>query len=263
MIFDCHIHTAASPDGKMTPAEAIKTAENLGLGCIFTEHVDYNPEGEAFFCVDFDVYPEEYIKYKSDSVCLGLELGLIEECVEQNRAHAAGFVNGRETIAYDYILGSVHWTAGFDIGYDPESFFEERGIDAYCEHLMYIINMIEKNDFFDALGHIDYISRYSPFDEKNVLYGEYADIYDKLLMAIVERDKPLELSTRRMGEKSACKSLAEIYSRYHNLGGKYVTLGSDAHTASAVGCYFDTALEMIGEIGLQPVYFRERRMIIC
>ena len=261
MLFDCHIHTSASPDGKMSPEEVALAAGKLGLGCIFTEHMDYNPDGEPVFCIDFDTYPGDYIKHKSENVCVGIEIGLVADgksaarSIEINRSHASNK-------DYDYVLGSVHMTAGVDIYLEQQSFFG-RGIEVYELHLSYILEMIKANDFFDALGHIDYISRYSPFTEKNVLYNEYTALYDEILTALIERGKVLELSTRRLDDKDACKNMAAIYSRYRELGGQYVTLGSDAHEANQIGRNFDIALNLIEEIGLHPVYFKERKIVLC
>jgi len=239
----------------MDPEEAISVLNKKGFGCIFTEHVDYNPQGEPYFCTDLDAYFRDYIKHKSNTVRLGLEIGLIAECVDINRAHAS-----HETL--DYVIGSVHCTDGWDIYLCPD-YFTEAGEEMYKRHLSYMLKMVQINDFFDALGHIDYISRYSPFSEKNVLYETYADEYDAILRTLIEQDKLLELSTKRLGDEKARKNLVSIYSRYRDLGGQYVTIGSDAHDTRSLGYNFDIALEMINEIGLMPVYFKNRRRILC
>ena len=255
MLFDCHIHSSASPDGRMSPEEAIAITEKLGIGCVFTEHIDYGPQGEMFFCADLEVYPRDYLQYKSDRIGLGLEIGLRAECVELNQAIAGN-------PGLDYIAGSIHVTNGIDIGYDPDSFFKG-GMETYAQHLDYTREMIEANEFIDALAHIDYISRYSPFPEKDLFYDKYADSYDALLRALVERGKLLELSTRRLRDKLARDNLFAIFSRYRDLGGRYVVIGSDAHTTGQLGYKFGTALEMLNEIGLVPAYFNKRRMILC
>lgn len=259
MIFDTHLHTNASPDGKMTPEAAIVTLQKKGLGGIFTEHVDYDTKGKMVFSADLSRYPGEYLKYKSDTVLLGLEINLIAECVEQNRL-LASLPN------LDYIIGSVHYTDGFDIGFDglrADDYFKKYGTDFYKRHLAYMVEVVEVSDFFDAFGHIDYISRYSTLSEKNVLYDDFSDLYDQLLSILVKRDIPIELSTRRLKEKGALSNLFKIYKRYRDLGGRYVTIGSDAHKAERIGNDFGIAYDMVNEVGLVPVYFKERRMIEC
>jgi histidinol-phosphatase (PHP family) len=239
----------------MAPEDAVAALAKQNLGCIFTEHVDYDLDCKPFFCADLETYFNEYPKYRSDTVLMGLEIGLLAECEEINRAHAAH-------PGLDYCIGSVHFTSGHDLGLSPE-FILKAGEALYGQYLAFMLEMIELNDFFDALGHIDYMSRYSPFAEENVLYKEYAGPYDKILKTLIERDKVLELSTKRLHKPCAYKNLYAIYRRYRDLGGKYVTLGSDAHKVENLGCNFDIAARFTKEIGLVPVYYKERRRILC
>lgn len=54
-----------------------------------------------------------------------------------------------------------------------------------------------------------------------------------------------------------------VYTRYRELGGRYVTLGSDAHTASAIATNFGAAEELAAMADLAIVTFVERRMVAC
>ena len=258
MIFDSHVHSAASPDSEASPSEIIATLAKKGLGCAFTEHIEYNANLEPFFCVDFDKYPKDYLRYKSSSVVVGVELSLIPQAIELNRQHTAN-------PEYDFIIGSIHVINGLDIGANADitkEWFSKWGEETYLHFFEDSLNMVKTNEFFDSFGHIDYISRYSTLAEKNVLYDKYADQYDNLLKALIERDKLLEFCTKRIGEKSACENLCKIYARYKELGGQYVTMGSDAHTIDQLGYKFDLAVDILNEIGLKPVYFKNRKMIL-
>jgi histidinol-phosphatase (PHP family) len=124
-----------------------------------------------------------------------------------------------------------------------------------------MLEMVKTNDFYDSLGHIDYVSRYSPLNQKDLLYDKYKEIYDGIFKELISKDKVIEVNTARMGEAEARKNLYTIYSRYKALGGRYVTIGSDAHKAERLGYKFSEALDMIKEIGLTLVYFKERRML--
>ena len=258
MIFDSHIHSAASPDSEVPPEEVIATLKKKGFGCTFTEHIEYSADLEPFFCVDFEKYPKEYVKYKSDSVALGVELSLIPQAVELNRQHAANE-------NYDFVMGSIHVVDGIDLGAQPDitkKWFSKWREDAYLHFFKDSLKMVQTNEFFDSFGHIDYISRYSNLPEKNVLYDKYTKQYDELLIALIERNKILEFCTRRIADESACKNLYKIYARYKELGGRYVTIGSDAHIVDQLGYKFDLALDILNEIGLVPVYFKNRRMVL-
>ena len=66
-----------------------------------------------------------------------------------------------------------------------------------------------------------------------------------------------------LGTPLGIKELAPVYRRYRELGGRYVTIGSDAHVPTAVGAYFDRALALAYAFDLTVVTFRERKMQIC
>ena len=72
----------------------------------------------------------------------------------------------------------------------------------------------------------------------------------------------MEINTRRLDEAQACEALLAIYQRYKQLGGRYCTIGSDAHYSEHVGRRLDKALMLAQQSGLQPVYFKERKMYL-
>jgi histidinol-phosphatase (PHP family) len=262
MYFDTHVHSRVSPDSEMDPAAAIRTMQKQGMGVIFTEHVDYvtprigrddtatdAPHATDDFLTDLTEYPKTYLPFKNPTVGLGLEIGLCAAYMPLNKQTAS--IGG-----LDFILGSIHFVDGWDI---YTEFCRQCPLDPYRRMLTYTAEMIVLNDFFDSLGHIDYISRYSPLAEQNVLYEKYPDEYDAVFTALIERGKALEINTARFGNARAETNLFRLYKRYNELGGTIVTLGSDAHHISRLCRYFDRALGMVREAGLTVVYFRDRK----
>ena len=76
MIFDNHMHTKFSADSKMNAVDAIKTAQKLNLGVVFTEHFDYDLPGDIDFTFNPDEYWREYEHLRNENVRLGVEIGL-------------------------------------------------------------------------------------------------------------------------------------------------------------------------------------------
>jgi len=72
-----------------------------------------------------------------------------------------------------------------------------------------------------------------------------------------------ETAPRRWGRGGGIKELAPVYRRYHELGGRCVTIGSDAHVPSGVGRNYGRARELAHAFDLQIVTFRERKMVLC
>ena len=58
MIFDSHSHTRFSADSEMEARAALRAAEALGIGLVFTEHLDVDFPGEDDFTFDPAAYWE-------------------------------------------------------------------------------------------------------------------------------------------------------------------------------------------------------------
>jgi histidinol-phosphatase (PHP family) len=251
----------------MHPKEAVETCQAMGLGITFTEHVDFNTPNHGFnaaakdkpvdaadFLTDFSRYPKEYEKYQSSTVLLGLELGMTAYYLPITRQTALA----RE---YDFILGAVHFVDGYDLYHDGSNTFD---YDRKLRSLTYSLEMVKIYDFIDAFGHIDYVSRYTPAPDKNAYYDDYAAEYDALLQMLAERDIAIEINTSRFGAIPGLeKNLARVYKRFYQLGGRYCTIGSDAHNLQALGHYHKEAVNMARECELTPAYFKKRKRELC
>ena len=268
MRFDAHLHSFLSPDSELDPGDAIDALRKKGLGCCFTDHVDYvTPRGEGFdenakdapkaphdFLLSHpELYPECFGEYRADDVALGLEIGLTAAYLELNERAAA-----KEGL--DFIIGSVHFVDGLDI---TNGFFVTEYEDHYRRYLEYAREMVELCGFFDSLGHIEYISRYTPLPVADLFYSDYPDEYDSLFRALIDRGKTLELNSKRLGDKKGAECMRGVLKRYAELGGKYVTVGSDAHRVWELGRNFKEAFGMADETGLTPVFYKGRKMQKC
>lgn len=265
MFFDAHVHTAASPDSEMDPCDAIYAAKKLGLGVIFTEHCDFvtsngrNPgatdfwkNGKSDFICDFNIYPHEYKNLRSPSVLLGLEIGLTAAYYDKNKLTAEG--------DFDFILGSVHSAYGVDVYFDNPSDY----VDFIRRYLTYSREMVEMCGFFDSFGHVDYVSRYNPDAQKVFRYENYAAEFDALFKAIIERDIAIEINSSGFTKfENYAEVLFPIYKRFAELGGKYCTIGSDAHVPERIGENYFTAKTLADTADLQVVYYKERKRCIC
>ena len=255
MIFDSHSHTSFSADSDMTAEDALKAARARGLGIVFTEHLDVDFPGELDFSFDPAAYWKQYEPLRGDNLHLGIEVGMQAGTAEASRA----FVT---RAPFDLVIGSVHLLRGIDI-YEKECFEGREKDELYREYFRTMAEMIACHDFIDVLGHIDYIARTAPYKNPELSYGAFADEIDAVLRTAVAQGVVLELNTRRLGSRRALKELAPIYARYHELGGRYVTLGSDAHGADAIGANFAAAEDFARAMGLFIVTFFARKIEFC
>ena len=254
MRYDSHMHTAFSADSEMKAEEALERAERLGLGAIFTEHLDIDCPGEEDFTFDPQEYWKKYEHLRGERLHLGVEIGLTPESRAENRAFA-------ETVPFDLVIGSIHLMEGYDIYY-PEIYETRDKKELYHDYLMMMAREVYQNSYIDVLGHIDYVARYATYSDPGLHYEEFPEEIDAVLGALIATDTVMELNTRRMGDPSVLEELLPIYRRYRELGGRYVTIGSDAHTPDAIGANFAAAEEFAEHCSLRPVYFCERRMEI-
>ena len=258
MIFDSHMHTEVSADSAMKAADALERAARLGVGAVFTEHEDMDFPGDK----DFTFSPEEYwqkyeaLRGEGERLRLGVELGMQEGLAEKNRA----FV---KKAPFDQVIGSIHTLLGFDLYY--ETLYEGREKDeVYRLYLRAMASCVRSHGaFIDILAHIDYIARYAAYRDAELTYAVYGEEIDEVLAALIETDTVLELNTRRFDAPQGKASLVPIFRRYRELGGREVTLGSDAHDACAVAFAFCEAQDLAESLGLRIVTFFARRKEYC
>lgn len=252
MLVDSHIHTEVSTDSEMKLADALTRAEEMGIGLTITEHTDLGYPEEGKFIFDCDDYFARYGEYRSDRLLLGIEIGMQTQYTEANRRIA-------EAHPFDYVLGSIHMVDGFDIYH--EEFYRGRAKQlTYGRYFQSMIDCLKSDTYIDALGHIDYISRYAHYDNTEIEYSAFRDYIDEVLHLVIERDIALELNTRRLyTAPQAAYMLDTIYRRYKDLGGSLVTIGSDAHRPDAIGWAIKDAMALIDRWGLRPVYYENRR----
>lgn len=252
MIFDSHMHSKFSTDSDMNILDAISVSNKKNIGIIITDHMDLDYPVTEDFRFDVPTYFKEYEKYRSDRLKLGIEIGLTQNTLKQNEEIASSY-------DFDFILGSIHAVKGLDIycdyvnqGYSKHDFFTY-----YLEDMLACVKIYNN---FDSLSHIDYPCRYCSFENKELLISNFNDILSEIFTTLINKGKVLELNSSRLHLNSAKESLLDIYKLYKDLGGKYVTLGSDAHNYKNIYNNFDIALDFIDSIGLKGVYFSKREL---
>ena len=251
MIFDSHVHTKFSADSEMLAADALAKAKNLNLGVVFTEHFDYDLPGNIDFTFNPAEYMNEYKNLRGENLRLGVEVGLRKSA----RAANENFIAQAD---FDFVIGSIHLVDDLDIYY-PDFYIGKDKETAYKKYFQQMEEEIKVADF-DALGHIDYICRAAPYDNPEIDYPTFKAEIDAVLKIVIERGKALELNTRRFDKARAVEELIPVYKKYRELGGRFVTIGSDAHRVAAVGNYFNRALDFVHELDLIPVTFCERKL---
>lgn len=256
---DYHLHTNFSSDSDAPMRDMIESGIQKGLRTMcFTEHLDYDypippDDPELTFLLDTDAYLKENkelaLQYQSRCrVLFGIELGLQPHLYEDLKKLTSAY-------PFDYVIGSVHQVDGFDPYYPPyfEKYGEKRGYERYFE---YTIECIRAFPHVDALGHLDYIVRYGPNQNKYYGYQEYSDYIDVILHLLIDHGIALEVNTGSFKYgMDMTNPHADIIKAYRRMGGELVTVGSDAHEPAYIANQFDLVAGLLKEAGFS--YYTE------
>lgn len=257
-MFDFHMHTTVSFDGQGTAAQMVAAAEKAGLKEIcFTDHIDYEPGKEIQTMVfDTAVYNAAYDSLSSNTVLIrrGMEFGLKEYNQDQLRLDL-------QRRHFDFVLGSVHFVDELDV-YFQEYWDGKTQDEAENRFLEQTLACVQAHEDYDVLAHLTYLSkaranpthRVIPY-EKNRLIG------DEILRTLVRKGKGLELNTSGMDRCGEYLPGLAWFRRFHELGGRIVTVGSDAHAPNRVGQYSFDACKALGEIFGNVCTFEDRKPI--
>ncbi len=252
---DLHIHTEFSFDSKEKIDNVCMSAIDCGLSSIaVTNHYDHDgiEEGiysEYLFEKDVEDIQKAKEKYKgSIEVYIGLEIG-------QPHTMSDKKISKIESMGYEFIIGSLHNLKNcFDfyyLDYKKTDALYDRGIyKKYINELLEIADC----DFIHTIGHITYPERYMKEAGKDFIYSEYQDGFSELFRKMAKNNVALEINTSGLRQcVSHTLPKTDILELYKKCGGEYITIGSDAHLASHVGCGVGETFEAAKKFGFSHI----------
>lgn len=259
-IVDLHVHTDNSFDGNHSATFLCEKAEFMDLRAVaFTDHceVDQFKDNRQYEKRIFQAF-FEIAKVRSAFRGKLLVLNGIELGQPAYDPQTAEDIISR--FDYDQVIGSVHNLREREDFYFMESFNLDETEKFLKEYFDEIINMIKWGNF-DVLAHLTYPLRY--FYAKSgisVDLNNYKNQIDEILLLTAKNDKALEINTG--GLRQPLNKLApetDIIKRFKELGGKLVTVGSDAHYAEHLAMNIDKAYKAALDAGFNSIAFFQRR----
>lgn len=226
---DLHIHTTFSSDARSKMEDYVTKAIAMGKKSIgFSEHInldfvyygfDYERTVDIEAC--FTEIKRLREKYGDEiEILFGGEIGYDKNLVSEFKDLVSKY-------PFDYIINSVHLINGEDSWLMP--FYENRTKkQAYDLYLDAVYDSVSADFPFEIIGHVGYVIRRIPFEDKSMGMNEFGDKIDKILKLIIERGKTLEINTNTRGMCDILP-LIHIIERYISLGGRRFSFGSDAH----------------------------------
>ncbi len=259
IITDHHVHSEFSGDCNTPIDDVVKRAIKLGLKeVMFTDHQDFDyPSNEICFELNIEEYVEKIKKlrekYKEIDILMGIEIGYQPNLNDKIN-------NLLNSHPFDFVICSIHAWNGIEL--DTGDLFkgktQEEGYREYFENLKYCV---ENFDNCDVYGHLDFIVRYGNFENKTLRYEDYKDIIDEILKIIINNGKGIEVNTSGLRYNlNTMHPNKDILKRYLELGGRIITIGSDAHFAEDLCSDFDKAIKELKEIGFKEITtFKNRK----
>ena len=298
MICDCHLHTCFSGDSETPVRDQLDRAISLGMQAIcITDHHDWdapNEKGEMDdrFLLDFPNYLPALREIREEyrgrlDMGIGVELGL-QLHARQDTENVMKLYGD----AFDFIIGSIHFVDHYDVYYpqwfamdamdvsearsderfaratrriptreEAEAVTREQEAARYRHFFEVTLKRLESYDCFDSLGHLDFVVRYGPNKNRFYDFKTYGDIISAILELLIRKDKALEVNTGGfkygLGHPNPC---VDVLKRYRELGGRLLTVGSDAHVPGFVGYEFDRTAELLRELGFREYALYRRRV---
>lgn len=257
-MFDYHLHSRFSHDSQEDPWAQVRRAEQLGLREIcFTEHVEFdeNRSTEAFDLAGYYNCLHRIREQANITVRIGAEIGLKD---------GASY---REAMAFlapyplDFIIGSVHWTDEGD-AYQPEYFAGRTKECAYRRYLELALPRLKSGNGYQVMGHIDYPAKQAPFGDRSLEYAVAPEAFDAIFRYLIGEGIGLEINTSVYRTPDAPMWGLDYLRRYVELGGEFVTIGSDAHRAERLGWRNADAVALAKAAGIRYLAtFHEKQLI--
>lgn len=255
-MIDYHIHTDLSADCEAPMERMAAAARRHSLKEIcFTDHIDLDFPGDIDFVFDFREYDRVFAEVKSAYPDINIKKGLEAGLELRTAENMAAIVSQHEL---DYVIGSTHLVTGLD-PYGSELWRLYSKQEAYTAYLQECIECVSACGFFDVFGHLGYASKFCPFEDALMRYGDYTDAVDTILKILIEKGKGLEVNTSGIRNTGSVMPEVSVIKRYFELGGEIITVGSDAHDESAVGRAAVETLEVLKDIGFKYVCAFDKR----
>ncbi|MDR0947211.1 MAG: histidinol-phosphatase HisJ family protein [Ruminococcus sp.] len=248
-MIDLHTHTNVSVDSEALPDEMILKAKERGITLYaITDHVELNRWfSEAHYdnpYNDYDSYNNGETferamqsatlmkeKYSDIKILCGVELGqatsnlgLADEIIKDKRL--------------DFVIASIHQLKNReDFAFIDYKKFSDKELQDLLNEYFNEIYTLCKWGGFDTLGHLTYTLRYIEGESKRKTdLSPFRDTIAESFREVIKHQKAIEINTSGLRQKYG-KTFPDIdlLKLYKDLGGKVVTIGSDAHRPEDVG----------------------------
>ena len=255
---DSHLHTVRSPDADAQIEAYCALAVARGIAEIaITDHVDFDPTMPAYGFATFADRERDVRRAGERWAERGLAVRFGVE-VTYERRYEDEIRGWLRRHPHDYVIGSVHISARSPYKADRVAgFVAGRSLPEIVEPYFDEVQGAARSGLFDTIGHLDFVKRYlfphvTPAD-----LAAAPELYEPLLQSLVDGGTALEVNASGLRQlpRETYPSAAMV-TRYRELGGRAVTVGSDAHRADWFAYGLRQAYRQAASSGFDALTFR-------
>lgn len=269
---DMHLHSINSHDAPVPVLDMVRAEAAAGVPIMaIADHWD------GFRCLDGadqDLFSHILACY-DDVQAVRAEMG--DACqvlmsIELGEPHWDYSMSEKalKLVPYDSVIGSVHAVrcpqmegrVGLDRAYSRLNFanMTENALDEFFRlYFEETLTMVKTVDI-DILAHLG-----SPKilvqrkQGRNLDLHPYSDCIDEILRTIIDRGIALEFNSGELDTDGLYAPDPWIVARYLELGGKRITLASDAHFLHEAGRGMRQAVQVLKSLGVTEAYYLKKR----
>ncbi len=255
---DSHLHTIRSPDANaMLEAYCVLAVERGIAELAITDHVDFDPAMPAYGFASFADRERDVREAAGRWADRGLAIRFGVEVTYERRYEddIRGWL-GRHP--HDYVIGSVHISAESPYkASNVAAFVAGRSLsDIVAPYFEEVIGAA-RSGLFDTIGHLDFVKRYLVPHVLPVQLAAAPELYEPVLAALVESGTALEVNASGLRQlPRETYPSAAIVARYREVGGRHVTIGSDAHRTEWFAYGLSRAYGQVVGAGFEALAFR-------
>lgn len=256
-IHDQHVHSYYSFDSKQSIEEYLDKSEQLGLSYfVLTDHCDLNyleQNKDIFFDIDKQFSELEQLQKKHPIIKIlkGIEIGY-----KPNEISRINKIIKNHH--FDLINFSLHESDKIDYYFVDE--FKKRGIDETLTlYFKRELEAIKSFNDYDVFCHLDYGFKTAYQADSTISIKKYEQSLKEIMKVLIKNEKALEINIK-VQDVLPVEHTKYILNLYKSLGGKYLTLSSDAHELDKFYLNFDKYILLIKEAGFDSLtYYINRK----
>ena len=255
---DSHLHTVRSPDANAKLEAYCGLAVARGIAELaITDHVDFDPTMPAYGFASFKDRERDVREAAERWADRGLAIRFGVE-VTYERAWEAVIRGWLARHPHDYVIGSVHISEVSPYkASNVASFVTGRPLDEIVSPYFDEVVAAARSGLFDTIGHMDFVKRYLVPHVMPAQLAAAPELYEPALVAMVESGTALEVNASGLRQlPRETYPSAAITARYRELGGRHVTIGSDAHRTEWFAYGLRKAYRQAAGAGFEALTFR-------